>query len=301
MIKPVCICKLNAITPGQSGPAPQTQIRRPTARPQQPNLAASKTLLPNRGSPYTYPSFANSKPTPPARKEFVQISQQNQQPPSSVTSFALHSSPRSHLLSSEPLFNSSSPQPQPSTGRPSTLSSQPRVNIKDIPTHNSELRPSRINDRFVPTLDTTMAIATNLPSSSIPSLPSSINSGNILEPRAVSNSDIEPVGHGDTRHGFLASMGETASIYAMSNTALEQMIGEVIREDGFVQLVSIRNVFNHWKYLKPVCSARKNLRNVDNQNCRWHLVLLRQNKIVVFKRSSSNTGSRKYIISVQMT
>jgi hypothetical protein len=246
MIKPVCICKLNAITPGQPGPAPQTQIRQPTVR-QQPNLAASKTLIPNRGSPYTYPSFANSKPTPPTRKEFVQISQQNQQPPSSVTSFALHSSPRSHLLSSDPLFNSSSPPPQPSTGRLLALSSQPGVNIKDIQTHNSELRPSRINELSVPILDTTMAIATNLPSSSIPSLPSSINSGNILEPRAILNSD--------TRHGFLASMGETASIYAMSNTALEQMIGEVIREDGFVQLVSVRDVFNNWKSLKSVCSA----------------------------------------------
>lgn len=276
MIRPVCICKLNAITPGQSGPAPQTQIRRPTVRPQQPNLAASKTLLPNRGSPYTYPSFANFKPTPPARKEFIQISEQNQQPLSSVTSFALHSSPRSHLLSSDPLFNSSSPPPQPSAGRLLTLSSQPGVNTKDFPTHNSELRlGTRIYERSAPTLDTTMAITTNLPSSSIPSLPSSINSGNILEPRAISNSDIQPGSHGETRHGFLASMGETASIYGMSNTALEQMIGEVIREDGFVQLVSVRNVFNHWKYLKPVCLARKNLQNVDNQNCRWHLVLLR--------------------------
>lgn len=265
MIKPVCICKPNSITPGQSGPVPQTQIRRPTVRPQQPNLAASKTLLPNRGSPYTYPSFANSKPTPPARKEFVQISQQNQQPPSS---FALHSSPRSHLPSSDPLFNSSSSPPRPSTGRLLTLSSQPRVNINDIPTHNSELRPSRIHEHSVPTLATTLAIATNLPSSSIPSLPSSINSGNILGPRAASNSDIEPVSHEETRRGFLASMGETASIYALSNTALEQMIGEVIREDGFVQLVSVYDVFNHWKSLKSVCSARKNLRDVDDQNCR---------------------------------
>jgi hypothetical protein len=146
-----------------------------------------------------------------------------------------------------------------------------------------------------------MAIATNLPSSSIPSLPSSINSGNILEPRAVSNSDIEPVSHEETRHSFHASMGETASIYALSNTALEQMIGEVVREDGFVQLVSVHDVFNHRKSLKSVFLARKNLRNVDDQNCRWHLVLLREGKIVVFKHSSSSTGSRKYIISVQMT
>ena len=278
MIKPVCICKLNSITPGQSGPALQTQIRQPTVRPRQPNLAASKTLIPHRGSPYTYPSFANSKPTPPARKEFVQIAQQNQQPPSSVTSFALHSSPRSHLPSSDPLFNSSSSPPQPLTGRLLTLSSQPGVNIKDIPNHNSGLPPSRIHERSVPTrpLDSTMAFPTNLPSSSIPSLPSSINSGNFLEPRAVWNPDIEPVGNEETRHGFLASMGETASIYAMSNTALEQMIGEVIREDGFVQLVSVGDVFNHWKFLKSVGSARKNLRNVDDQNCCWHLILLRQ-------------------------
>jgi len=83
-----------------------------------------------------------------------------------------------------------------------------------------------------------MAIATHLPSSSIPSLPSSVNSVNILEPRAV----IEPVGHEETRHSFLSSMGEITSLYALSNTALEQVIGEVIREDGFVQLVSIRDV-----------------------------------------------------------
>ncbi|KIM45306.1 hypothetical protein M413DRAFT_24540 [Hebeloma cylindrosporum] len=235
MIKPVCICKLNPITPGQSGPAPQTQIRRPTIRPQQPSVAASKSLLPNRGSPYTYPSFSNSKPTPPVRKEFVQGSQHIHQPSSSVTPFALSSSPN-HLPISDTLFNSSSP-PQPSAGRLLTVSSKPSINIKDLPIQNSEQWPSRIHEYSVPIMDNRLAIANNLPSSSIPSLPSSISSANILEPRAVSNSEMVPVNHEETRRGFLASMGETTSIYALSNTALEQMIGEVIREDGFVQLL----------------------------------------------------------------
>jgi hypothetical protein len=62
---------------------------------------------------------------------------------------------------------------------------------------------------------------------------------NISEPRAA---NIAPVGHQEDRQSFLASLSESTSIYALSNTALEQMIGEIIREDGFVQLVSVQNV-----------------------------------------------------------
>ncbi|KAF4620534.1 hypothetical protein D9613_000477 [Agrocybe pediades] len=85
------------------------------------------------------------------------------------------------------------------------------------------LRPSTSNDMTLPLHQKENLVSphtTQIPSSSVPS--SSATSGDLYQSRP---------------HPLVAALNSSTPIYEMSNGALEQLIGEIVHEDGFVQLL----------------------------------------------------------------
>jgi len=78
---------------------------------------------------------------------------------------------------------------------------------------------------------------TNLPASSLPtpSSDSTSSCGSIQRPRT---GRLDTIVHHEPAQSVLASLSDAASIYNLPTSTLERVVGEVIREEGFLQLVS---------------------------------------------------------------
>jgi hypothetical protein len=88
----------------------------------------------------------------------------------------------------------------------------------------------------IPDINVILSQRINLPSSSLPSIPSSEPSIPNSDPTPT-NRLAAPVDPQNVIRPILASFVEATSIYNLSNTALEQIVAEVLNEDGFIQLV----------------------------------------------------------------
>ena len=97
----------------------------------------------------------------------------------------------------------------------------------------STLRENRARDHAAGPV----TITANLPPSSLPnsSLSSSSTDSSQRPGDVAANLDATP--RGRNAHPILTSLLESTSIYNLSASALEILVGEVIREDGFLQLV----------------------------------------------------------------
>lgn len=233
IIKPVCPCKINPTSVPPLVPRGPPHSHR-AAEKYVAISAMASSFLPDRTSLYGFrppslPAFAKQKPNP------VQSSQ-----------------PAPHEFCSKSLTMSSSPSRFQASSNP--LSSDSLGNVQSLvpldclqnPAHHGISSFSRI-----PTLQTepTPAAHTtwttrhgappNIPSSSLPSLPSSDNSVHVPDRPSSMRKDTS-LPHLQTQevHGLPPSFGDASSIYNMPNPTLERIIGEIVHEDGFVQLVS---------------------------------------------------------------
>lgn len=105
------------------------------------------------------------------------------------------------------------------------------------------------------------------PSSSLPA--TALSGPAVTEKSASSVASSTPApanSHQETLQSILAGLGEAASIYDLSNTALEQIIGEIIQEDKFLQLVSHIIVYADMLILEQVekISEMTSIRRVAN-------------------------------------
>jgi hypothetical protein len=107
----------------------------------------------------------------------------------------------------------------------------------------------------------TSATPTSYLSSSLPMASSEQSSSSSGQPPDTAQSLKGNNNAQQSANAILASITETASVYDLPVSSLERLVGDIIREDGFVQLVyiSYRSLF-HLTYL----SARDPFDDVDN-------------------------------------
>ncbi|KDR75157.1 hypothetical protein GALMADRAFT_249094 [Galerina marginata CBS 339.88] len=240
LIKPVCPCKLNPINGVQATAAlSQSQMpvihNRATIRTHATNLATVKSFLPDRGPPYTCP------PPPLATQQRITLPSHTPTHEMPAKPFTLSSSPMRHPAPSDTLstfslgstssYNHNTAQIPPNNNQaylPIALPPRSRENLFD---DNPDPASRAIRANSVP------VVTTDLPSSSIPSLPCSGNSAQASCLISSSRTASVPENQREAAQPLFPSF-EASSVYNMPNRTLEQVIGEIIHEDGFVQLVS---------------------------------------------------------------
>ena len=225
-IRPVCPCKINPlsnVTQGISQAPSLIPAQQPAIRPQATNASS---ILPDRGSVLSYPDVPamhfNSSQTKIIANQSssafaLSSSPLNYQPPSDP-----HSSLGLNITSSPNLTPTSAPADSIRANRPDqTLPQAPQSAQLHLPnTHN------------------TSATLISYPSSSLPmaSLEQSSGSSNSGQPPNTAQS-LKEDNTQQTANAILATITETASVYDLPAASLERLVGDIIREDGFVQLV----------------------------------------------------------------
>ena len=227
-IRPVCPCKINplsSVTQGISQAPSLIPVQQPAIRLQTTNASSN---FPDRGPVLSYPAVPamhlNSGQT-----KFIPSTHQ------SSSAFALSSSPLNHqqppsdpqsslglnIISSPNLTPTSAPADPIRANRPDqTLPQVPQSAQIHLPNHN------------------TPATLISYPSSSLPmaSLEQSSASSSSGQPPNTAQS-LKEDNTQQTANAILASITETASVYDLPASSLERLVGDIIREDGFVQLV----------------------------------------------------------------
>lgn len=228
-IRPVCPCKINpssSVTQGISQAPSLIPVRQPAIRPQATNAAS---ILPDRGSVPSYPAVPAMHFNNSGQTKFVASAHQ------SSSAFALSSSPLNHHPPSDPnpslgLNITSSPNLTPSSAPADPI----RISRPDQ-TLPQGLQSAQIH---LPNTHNPPASLTSYPSSSLPmaSLEQSPGSSSSGQPPNTAQS-LKEDNTQQTANAILASVTETASIYDLPASSLERLVGDIIREDGFVQLV----------------------------------------------------------------
>ena len=224
-IRPVCPCKINplSVTQGISQTPTLIPARQPAIRPQAANASS---ILPDRGSALSYPAV----PSIHLNSGQTKLTTGAHQPPSA---FTLSSSPLNHQSLSDPhssleLNITNSPNSSPTFAPADPI----QTNIPDqtLPQalHSAQIHFSNTHNAS-PTL-------ISYPSSSLPMASSEQSSGSSGQPPNTAQS-VKENNTQQTANAILASVTETASVYDLPVSSLERLVGEIIREDGFVQLV----------------------------------------------------------------
>ncbi|KAF8904425.1 hypothetical protein CPB84DRAFT_1845378 [Gymnopilus junonius] len=221
IIKPVCPCKLN---PTSVPPAlvpeglPQSRF---AAKKHAPVLATSGSVFQGRGSSYGFqaPSFPAFAKQNSSRLQSTHTAANE----AFTKSLTFSSSPSgyqapSNTLSYDSLNNSLNNLQNPMQRTLSLFPTIPTTQIAATP---------------VETPTTAFGIPSNIPSSSLPSLSSSAPDKPSFLLKDTSGSNLQK----ESVCGLSPSFDDASSIYNMPNSALEQVVGEIVHEDGFVQLL----------------------------------------------------------------
>ena len=221
-IRPVCPCKINplSVTQGISQASSLIPARQSAIRPQAINASS---ILPDRGSVLSYPGV----PAMHSQNTFTA---------------SAHQLPSASALSSSPLNHPPLSDPHSSLG----------LNVTNSPSSSSSFAPAdpmlanglnqplpqvpHSAQSHFPNTHNTSATLINYPSSSLPMASSEQSSGSSGHPPNTAQSSKENNTQ-QTANAILATITETASVYDLPVSSLEQLVGEIIREDGFVQLV----------------------------------------------------------------
>lgn len=224
-IRPVCPCKINplsSVTQGVSQAPSLIPAQQPAIRPQATNASS---ILPDRGPVLSYPAVPAMHFNSGQTKSIASAHQ-------SSSAFALSSSPLNHQLPSDShsslgLNITSSPNVTP-TSEPadSIRANRPDQTLPQAPQSQIHLP------------NNTPATLISCPSSSLPmaSLEQSSGSSSSGQPPNTAQS-LKEDNTQQTANAILASITETASVYDLPASSLERLVGDIIREDGFVQLV----------------------------------------------------------------
>ena len=250
-IRPVCPCKINplsSVTQGISQTPSLIPAQKPAIRPQATNASS---ILPDRGPVLSYPAvpaihFNNSGQT----KFTASVHQ-------SSSAFALSSSPLNFQPPSDPqsslaLNITSSPNLTPSSAPDPIRANRSDQTLPQAP------QSAQIH---LPNPHNTPASLISYPSSSLPmaSLERSSSSSSGQPPNTAQS--LKEDNTQQTANAILASITETACVYDLPASSLERLVGDIIREDGFVQLV-IRFVLVF--ILSDMLLARNPFDYVDN-------------------------------------
>ncbi|KAF5380461.1 hypothetical protein D9615_004626 [Tricholomella constricta] len=224
-ISTVCPCKANP----SATPIPKT-MNPPLNSINNPSLSQSQ-----HHGPATY---APSIIAPPASTSTV-IQHPRRDLFSSSQSLAYQTSSHPNVYSSSPLRTENSdflpsssasrlPFQQPALYTPAIDSIGPSIKPSQLPAHprvqNLQQQPA-------------------LPSSSPPtsSAKSDCNCNGLSMPPSTASGDA-PV---DSGSAILASLGESTSLYDLPPATLEQLVGDVVREEGFTKL--LENISSMWR------------------------------------------------------
>ncbi|KAF9478818.1 hypothetical protein BDN70DRAFT_879525 [Pholiota conissans] len=234
LIKPVCPCRLNPTSASSFAVTPQSQLGNSIITPQVPisqaNLISKNALLPNRGYPFVYTETTHMQPANVTQPGFVSSIER---PPLSRS--VTLSSP----LRQEPYPDSEISRPTNSTRPPLQVAPNPlQASSQDLTSHRCPREPTKNTvvqeQSFISDINAVLSQRINVPSSSLPSIPSS--SAPNMNPMPLNNSPAT-FDKQDSIAPTLAQFVEAASIYNLSDVALEQVIAEIINEEGFIQLV----------------------------------------------------------------
>jgi hypothetical protein len=217
-IRPVCPCKINPlnVTQGISQAPGLMTAQRPTIRSQVTNASAAKSILPDCGPVLPLPSV----PT---------IHLNSGQPKFTA---GAHQSPSAFALSSSPLNHQ--PLSDPSLGL--NITSSPNSSPTFPPVDPSRADQSLPQAPQSAQIHNASAIPINYPSSSLPMASSEQSSSSSGQPPNTAQS-LKGNSTQQTANAIHASITETASVYDLPVSTLERLVGDIIREDGFVQLV----------------------------------------------------------------
>ncbi|KAF8973069.1 hypothetical protein BDZ97DRAFT_1779189 [Flammula alnicola] len=250
IIKPVCPCKLNPTSAPSAAPSFAASqnlnlLNRSTIRTHT-NLPISNSLLPHRGSHFAYQPVFSDHPPSIGQTSFVKTAHI---PTKQTPVVASHTSSLLPLRHDVPLGVSSDPglylplDSRSSPARPAIDAAMQPVGHQLPDNRNLPQREPTARQEILslPSINVILTEQTNLPSSSLPSLPGSDTSNQVKDPPLAFTDSSEPQNaQKDIPHPVLASLVEATSIYNLSNTALEQVIAEVIHEDRFIELVRSR-------------------------------------------------------------
>ncbi|KAF7793873.1 hypothetical protein EIP86_004995 [Pleurotus ostreatoroseus] len=298
-IRPVCPCKANppapsaglpkrsmTIAPRPSGSSNVTSgTMQPPAQPvQKPVLRPAMTMQPSRP-----PSFPGQRHI--VTEELNTYSQpETQQMPLDQCSMAIDSTtaqPTSHLIRSAtmsmPAQNTSflvPLVPRPTSALPSGLPSASLASDHAVTTQHLPLAPSASVAPPPTIYPASLAADHGIPVQHLPLAPSATplpTMGNYLTPPAsfdsypaakappsslpsTTDATTAAAETQDTRNAFLASLREMPSLYNLTRADLENLVAEVVREDGFLTL--LQNLDSLWKVkalLPPVANAAANV------------------------------------------
>ena len=227
-IRPVCPCKINplsSVTQGISQAPSLIPTQQPAIRPQATNASS---ILPDRGPALSYPAV-------PAMHFNSTQAKFTTSAHHSSSAFALSSSPLNHQPPSDPYSSlglniTSSPSLTPTSAPADPIRANgPDQTLPQVPQSTQIHFPNTHNTP--PTLIT-------YPSSSLPmaSLEQSSGSSSSGQPLNTTQS-LKDDNTQQTVNAILASITDTASVYDLPASSLERLVGDIIREDGFVQLV----------------------------------------------------------------
>ena len=227
-IRPVCPCKINplsSVTQGISQAPSVIPAQQPAIRPQASNASSN---FPDRGPVLSYPA--------------VPAMHLN----SGQTKFIASAYPSAFALSSSPLNHQAPSDPRSSLGLNVTGTSSPNLTPTSAPADPIRAnRPDQILPQapqsaqiHLPNTHNTSATLISYPSSSLPmaSLEQSAGSSSSGQPPNTAQS-LKENNTQQTANAILASITETASVYDLPASSLERLVGDIIREDGFIQLV----------------------------------------------------------------
>ncbi|KAH9485492.1 hypothetical protein JR316_0002400 [Psilocybe cubensis] len=232
MIKPVCPCKLNPmVLPPLPVPSQIPALANRTTTQKNLTSVPSASTLPNRA-----PSFACPLPALPVAPQAQNVIRYttpflNQNQASTQTSSPL----ALHISSDRMLFQALDAR---STDDQYPLQNTPMHD--HIPTAINSSAPQQGIVTPGPQKPNTTKISTafslgHLPSSSLPSLPTPSSSNpaiNGLLPAQINIAECR------TGSQIFQTVCDQTSLYNMSNSALERFVGEIIHEEGFIQLAS---------------------------------------------------------------
>ena len=154
------------------------------------------------------------------------------------TPYALSSSPLGHIRADH--YSSTSMLPS-SGSPPHAAQSIPRMHMQSENFHKLPLQ----NQSFLPTgrcQESQVNPGTNIVShtdlanlsASLPASSFSASSSDLTQRHEGADANTRK----ESSHSVLASLVDSTSIYELPTSTLERVVGEVIREDGFISLVS---------------------------------------------------------------
>ena len=217
---------MSSVTQGISQAPSLVPARQPAIRSQASNASS---ILPDLGPVPSYPAVPAMNVNNSGQTKFIASTHQ------SSSAFALSSSPLNHQPPSDTnlslgLNTTSSPSLTPTSAPADPLrANRPDQTLPQAP-HSAQTH--------VPNTHNTPANLISYPSSSLPmaSLEQSSGSSSSGQPPNTAQS-LKEDNTQQTANAILASITETASIYDLPASSLERLVGDIIREDGFVQLV----------------------------------------------------------------